>query len=197
MHPVLAKAFDPLVEEIETASLEELQISPDLTFQRWCAQEVVEHLILSLKTSREELQHRLSTKAYPSRSTNIYQRIIKLHVCWFGWMPNGVPALQSLEPVQFAPQDGPVLAVRLLWEADELSKILAECRIVFGMLPCGYHPMCGVLRVEEWRSYHAVQCHHHTRQFREAVDFARKHPEQMRLSKTGIERMVTDAGHEE
>ena len=176
MHPVLAQAIQPFAEEIATVRLAEAQVSPDPKSERWCGQQVVEHLILSLKKSREGLQHRLKSSRSRTTLATLLQHIIKIQV-FLGSMPRGVPALPSLTPIEFVPQDGPVLAARLLAEAEELSKVLAECRLAFGLRPCGSHPIYGPLRVEEWRQYHSVHCRHHVRQFKEAVDFARKHPE--------------------
>ena len=185
MHPVLAQAIQPFAEEIATVRLAEAQVSPDPKSERWCGQQVVEHLILSLKKSREGLQHRLKSSRPHSDSISLLQHIIKIQI-FLGSMPRGVPAIPSLMPIEFVPQDGPTLAARLLAEAEELSKVLAECRLAFGLRPCGSHPIYGPLRVEEWRNYHAVHCRHHVRQFKEAVDFARKHPELQGLRESDL-----------
>jgi hypothetical protein len=81
-----------------------------------------------------------------------------------------------------------MLSARLLAEAEELSKVLAECRLAFGTRPCGNHPIYGALRVEEWRNYHAVHIRHHIPQFRECVAFARKHADAPGLDEAAEEK---------
>src|ERR1035438_9620771 len=75
MHPVLAQAIQPFAEEIATVRLAEAQVSPDPKSERWCGQQVVEHLILSLKKSREGLQHRLKSSRSHSDSISLLQHI--------------------------------------------------------------------------------------------------------------------------
>lgn len=186
MHPVLADSVFPLAEHVAGVSLVEAQVSPSTDTRRWSGQQVVEHLILSFRQSREELQKRLKIDRSPSRSASWVQWIIKVQVCVFHWMPEGVPTSYALRPTGLEPQDGPTLAARFVEEAEMLNKALADARIVFGMRPCGYHPMYGPLRVEEWRVYHAVHCRHHMRQFDAAIDFARSHPVEVQRVRDGV-----------
>jgi hypothetical protein len=194
MHPVLAKAIHPVAEQIATVTLAEAQVSANSELRRWSGQEVVEHLILSIQKSKEELQRRLKSKNSPFYSCTFIQWVIKFQLLWFGSMPRGIPATHSLSPHRIVAQDGPALAARLLSEAEELSKALAECRIAFGVRPCGNHPIYGPLRVEEWRRYHAVHCRHHLQQFKEAIDFARKHPMSQRQPEASVAPVDADAG---
>ncbi len=173
MHPVLADAVFPLAEQIAAASLRDAQVSPDPTLHKWSGQQVVEHLILTIQQSKQELSKRLANGESPSRSSTWLQWILKTQVCFFQSMPEGISTFSALRPGQFEPQDGPTLAARLLDAAEDMNKTLAQCRIAFGMRPCGYHPMYGAMRVEEWRVYHRVHCRHHQPQFEEAIRLAR------------------------
>jgi hypothetical protein len=188
MHPVLANAIRPFAEQIAAVSLAEAQVAPNSDLNRWCGQQVVEHLILGFQKSTSELRSRLKDGEAPSVTGTLLQWIIKTQVCWFGSMSQGVPTYRSLYPSEFVTQDGPALASRFLAEAEELSKALADCRLVFGMRPCGRHPIYGPLRVEEWRVCHAVHCRHHLPQFKAAIDFARSHPELQSFHEPGIVR---------
>jgi hypothetical protein len=134
---------------------------------------VIEHVILCFKQSKDELRRRLASGESPARSASLLQWMLKTQVCFFHSMSSGIPASTVLRPSEFVPQDGAGLAARLLAEGEELNKTLAECRIAFGMRPCGYHPMYGPLRVEEWRVYHRVHCIHHLWQFDETIRLAR------------------------
>jgi len=172
MHPVLADAVFPLAEQVAAASLRDAQVSPDPTLHKWSAQQVVEHVILAMQQSKLELSKRLASGESPARSSTWLQWFLKTQLCFFQSMPQGVSTFSALRPGQFEPQDGPTMAARLLDAAEELNKTLAQCRIVFGMRPCGRHPMYGSMRVEEWRVYHRVHCKHHQPQFEEAIRLA-------------------------
>jgi hypothetical protein len=195
MHPVLARAAYAFAEEVAATGLAEAQISPDPKLSRWCGQQVVEHLILSLRKSREELQRCLRSKSSRSRRSTLLEHALSLQV-FLGSMPRGLPALPSLTPGPFTPQDGKMLSARLLAEAEELSKVLAECRLVFGLRPCGTHPIYGSLRVEEWRNYHAVHFRHHLKQFKGSVAFARRNLESNDLDGADGSEPRTGRGNE-
>jgi hypothetical protein len=174
MHPVLAKAVYPLAELVAAVGLNEAQLSPNSELHQWCAQQVVEHLILTFQSSRGELERRLKSGGSPASSASLLQWILRVQVCTFGSMSAGVSTTLSLRPTRFVPQDGKALAERLLAEAEALDKDLSACRIAFGLRPCGYHAMYGPLRVEEWRVYHSVHIRHHQRQFEDAIRLARR-----------------------
>ena len=182
MHPVLAKAVNSFAEEVASVDLAEAQISPDPKLNRWSGQQVVEHLILSMRKSREGLEQVLKSKSSRSNRATLLQHALSLQL-FFGSMSRGMPALPSVTPVAFVPEDGMLLSARLLGEAEDLSKVLAECRLVFGLQPCGNHPIYGPLRVEEWRNYHAVHFRHHLKQFKGSIAFARKQLELGNLDK--------------
>lgn len=187
MHPVLASAADAFTEELAAVDLAEAQISPDPNLNRWCGQQVAEHLILCMRRSREDLQSCLRSKSSRSKRSTLLQHVLTLQL-FFGRMSRGMQALPSLTPVKFTPQDGMTLSARLLAEAEELSKVLADCRLAFGLRPCGEHPIYGPLRVEEWRHYHAVHLRHHLKQLKETIAFARKQLEPRGLRRVSPQR---------
>jgi hypothetical protein len=195
MHPVLASAAYAFTEELAPVRLAEAQISPDPILNRWCGQQVAEHLILCMRRSREDLQRCLRSKSSGSKKSTLLQHALTLQL-FFGRMSRGIQALPSLTPVSFTPEDGTMLSARLLAEAEELSKVLAECRLAFGLRPCGDHPIYGPLRVEEWRHYHAVHLRHHLKQFKETIAFARKQPEMRGLKRAVPEEYEALSGGE-
>ena len=65
---------------------------------------------------------------------------------------------------------------RLLDAAKVVDNLLAVCRRVYGMEPCGEHWMYGPLRVEDWRAYTAIHIRHHLKQLKVAVNYARNPP---------------------
>lgn len=176
IHPVIERDLEPFCEILRGASLAELQVIPGVSAQYWCGQQVVEHLLLTLERSREELTLRLEQRRLKMHKRTLLQAVIKSHLFWFHSMPRGIIAPRSLRPEEWTPMNGSELAVRLLDAAQEVDGLLAMCRRVYGMEPCGEHWMYGPLRVEDWRAYHAIHIHHHLKQLKTAIDYARNPP---------------------
>jgi len=175
MDSVLANTLKPIADELATVSQAQAQASPRPTMDDWCGQEVVEHLILTFKKSTEELESRLKSKTPPANGSTLYQLPLKIQLLWFGSMTAGTIAPPSLVPGKFVPQDGPALSARLLAEAEQLSKTLAQSEAVFGKRPCGDHPIYGPLSAAGWRKYHELHCRQHATQLKAAINFARAH----------------------
>jgi hypothetical protein len=54
-----------------------------------------------------------------------------------------------------------------------MDQQLVAARRKFGIQACGEHPFFGVMRVDEWRRYHAVHARHHENQLRNAIRYAK------------------------
>jgi len=175
MHPVLKSSLDPLVKLIETLSRDEAQVQPLPGQGRWCAQQIIEHLILTYKQTSDSLSRQLKTGRIPKSRRNVLEFILRLQTIGVGYMPSGVPAMRSVRPTDFDPEDGATIAARFTAAAEEMDGLLSESRRRFGIQACGEHPLYGVLRVDEWRRYHAVHAKHHRSQLREAIRYARTH----------------------
>ncbi len=158
------------------ASREELQLIPGVSAQYWCGQQVVEHLLLTLERSRAELALRLEQRRLRMHKRTLLQAVIKSHVFWFHRMPRGVITPRGLRPETWEPMSGAELAARLMDAARGVDELLAMCRRVYGMEPCGEHWMYGPLRVEDWRAYTAIHIHHHQKQLKVAIEYARNPP---------------------
>jgi len=173
MHPIFSSALESFTNELSAASLEDLQVSPGVGMHRWCGQQIVEHLLMTIERSKVEIDRRLASPRQPMTSRSLIQRIIKAALFWFGTMPRGVLAPRSLHPYQWIPADGRALASRLTVASCQLDNLLVVARRVYGMEPCGEHHIYGPLRVEEWRAYHAKHIRHHLVQLRSALVFSR------------------------
>jgi hypothetical protein len=173
MHPVLKSALQPLADEISPLSQEEAQIPPTPGQGRWCAQQIVEHLILSYELTSGELSKQLKSGRVPRNRRNLLEFLLRVQTIGLGFMPSGVPSMRALRPTDYVPEQGAAVAARFLAAAEEMDALLVSCRKAFGIQACGEHPFFGVMRVDEWRRYHAVHAKHHLPQLREAIRFAR------------------------
>jgi Protein of unknown function (DUF1569) len=173
MHPVLKSALEPLAEEIRPLSLEEAQVPPMPGQGRWCAQQVLEHLILTYKLTSDSVSRQLKSGRVPKNRRNLLEFFLRVQTIGVGYMPDGVPAMRAVRPTHFTPQAGPGVAARFLEAAEAMDVLLVAGRKKFGVEACGEHPFFGVMRVDEWRRYHAIHAAHHAAQLRNAIRYAR------------------------
>jgi hypothetical protein len=174
MHPVLKTALEPLAKEIAGLSMEEAQVPPLPGHGRWSAQQIMEHLILTYKLTSETLSKQLKTGKVPRNRRNVLEFVLRVQTLGFGYMPDGVPSMRSVRPANFTPEPGEAIVTRFLAAAEEMDKLLVASRKKFGIQACGEHPFFGVMRVDEWRRYHAIHARHHLSQLQNAARFARE-----------------------
>jgi hypothetical protein len=173
MHPVLKSALEPLAEQVATLTAEEAQIAPLPGQGRWCAQQILEHLILTYRLTSESVCRQLKNGRVPRNRRNLLEFMLRVQTIGLGFMPNGVPSIRAFRPGEYAPENGPAIAARFLEAAEEMDQRLVAARRKFGIQACGEHPFFGVMRVDEWRRYHAVHAAHHVDQLRHAIRYAR------------------------
>ena len=173
MHPVLKSALEPLAEQIEVLSIEEAQVVPLPGQGRWCAQQILEHLILTYGETVEAVNRQLRTGRVPRNRRNLLEFFLRVQTIGLGYMPKGIPAIRTVRPSEFTPGDGASIAKRFLEAAETMDQVLVAARKKFGIQACGTHPLFGVMRVDEWRRYHAVHARHHANQLRNTIRFAK------------------------
>jgi hypothetical protein len=173
MHPVLKSALEPLAEQVAKLTKEEAQVVPLPGQGNWCAQQILEHLMLTYRLTSNEVSRQLKTGRVPRNRRNVLEFLLRVQTIGLGYMPNGIPSIRAFRPNDFAPEDGPVIAARFLKMAEEMDSQLVAARRKFGIQACGEHPFFGVMRVDEWRRYHAVHAAHHVGQLRNAIRYAK------------------------
>jgi hypothetical protein len=173
MHPVLKSALEPLAQLVESVTQQEAQVPPLPGQGRWCAQQIMEHLILTYELTSSVVSRQLKSGRVPKHRRSILEFILRVQTIGLGYMPGGIPAIRAVRPGEYTPQSGAEIAKRFLKAAEEMDVQLVAARKKFGIQICGEHPMFGVMRVDEWRRYHAVHARHHLKQLRNAIRYAR------------------------
>jgi Protein of unknown function (DUF1569) len=173
MHPVLKSALLPLAEQISSVSMEEAQVRPLPGQDRWCAQQIMEHLILTYKLTSDSVDKQLKSGRVPRNKRGLLEFVLRVQTIALGHMPGGVPAMKAVRPYNFTPEPGSAIVVRFLQAAEDMDVLLVAARKKFGIQACGRHPFFGVMRVDEWRRYHAVHAKHHEAQLANALRYAR------------------------
>ena len=173
MHPVLKSALKPLAEKIESVSLEDAQVRPLPGQDRWSAQQVIEHLILTYKLTSASVAKQMASGRVPKNKRRMLEFVLRMQTIGLGHMPEGVPAMRAVRPEHFTPEAGCDIAVRFMQAAEEMDELLVAARKKFGIQACGVHPFFGIMRVDEWRRYHALHARHHAGQLERAIRYAR------------------------
>jgi hypothetical protein len=187
MHAVFQSAFRELADELGRFDATSAIGHPWARPHCWSAQQIVEHLVLSLDGTRNTLEERLA-KGRPGRNLHRSRTewVLQLMILSAGHMPKGVGATRETTPKGILPSMGVgELAERLETAIESLDATLDECRQRFGMERVARHFLLGPLRVDQWRRYHVLHLRHHLKQMcelREAlsVEVLRK-PEMARV----------------
>jgi len=174
MHPVLKVSLQPLAEAIRPVSLEEAQVQPAPGQERWSAQQVIEHLILTYGLTSDSVHRQLKSGLVPKGRRNLLKSFLRMQTLGLGYMPSGIRAIQAVRPKNLIPMDGAKLSERYLEAAEAMDVALVQGRKKFGIQPCGEHPFYGAMRVDEWRRYHAIHGRHHLLQLRHAIRNAKE-----------------------
>ena len=176
MHPVLKAALEPLAEQVAGLTKDEAQVPPLPGQGRWCAQQVLEHLILTYQLTTASVCKHLKSGRVPKNRRNLLEFFLRVQTIGMGYMPDGVPAIRAFRPGEFVPADGPAIAARFLQAAEAMDLQLVAARRKFGIQACGEHPFFGTMRVDEWRRYHSLHAAHHLKQLNNAIRYAKAHP---------------------
>lgn len=169
MHPVFESPFREVSAELAQFDATSASVHPWGRPHCWSVQQIVEHLELSMETTRIALEERLA-KGRPERHLQRTRTewMLQLMILSAGHMPRGVGATDETTPGARANASGTrELTQRLETAIESFDATLDRCRQRFGMERVGRHFLLGPLRIDQWRRYHALHLRHHLRQMRE------------------------------
>jgi hypothetical protein len=173
MHPVLQQVFDGYRPTLADRPATWCQLHPRQDDRLWSAQELIEHLVLTCRSTTRELEKRLE-RGHPTRahSTSL-QWFLQLVVLSFGRMPRGVPAPIFARPEQlhWNAMGGSELLESLRQEMDHMDERISECRQRFGIQRVASHFLLGPLRPDQWRRFHVIHIRHHLEQLKRIEKF--------------------------
>ncbi|HZZ41270.1 MAG TPA: DUF1569 domain-containing protein [Acidobacteriaceae bacterium] len=168
MHPVLQQVFDSYQPALTERPSEWCQLHPVHDERQWSAQELIEHLVLTCRSTSRELEKRLE-RGHPTRAHSTpLQWFLQLVVLSFGRMPDGVPAPIFARPDQlhWSPMSGSELLEMLRQEMERMDDRISECRQRFGIQRTASHFLLGPLRPDQWRRFHVIHIRHHLDQLK-------------------------------
>jgi hypothetical protein len=150
-----------LIDATAGMSEEEMSRHPE---GKWCAAEVLEHLYLTYTGTVKGFE-RVIEKGHPAMTpATLRQRVAKLTVLVFGYMPEGRKA-----PAMAVPKGLPPEKVRAEMGAKigEMDEIISRCESQVGAgKKVMEHMILGPLTAPQWRKFHLVHGLHHVKQIR-------------------------------
>jgi hypothetical protein len=168
MHPVLCSVFDSYAAALSAQPADWCQLHPRQDDRFWSAQELIEHLVLTLRSSSGALEKRLERGRPTAARCTPVQWMVKTAVLSSGRMPRGVSAPVFARPDQlhWTPMNGAELVQLLRQEIDRMDALLDTCRQRFGLQRIASHFLLGPLRADQWRRFHTIHIRHHLGQLR-------------------------------
>jgi hypothetical protein len=172
MHALLdsvAEEYARLLDGLDAASS---RVHPRDDAMCWCAQELVEHLILTYRSTEGALEERIR-KGRPtlaertSKHLDLWEKTIAL-----GQIPSGGKAPEPVTPgkLHLDAATGSELAAMLRAELARMDGLLDRCEAMFGEKPTASHFIFGPLTAEQWRVFHAVHSRHHLGQLQRILE---------------------------
>lgn len=167
MGPEFQQISDAWRTELAGRASSWCQVHPREDDRQWSAQQLVEHLVLALRSSARVLETRL-LRGHPSRrKSTLLERALRLLILTRRRMPHGAAAPPFVRPGQLGwpPMDGVHLTALLGQELEEMDRLIARCEERFGRHRVATHFLLGPLRPDQWRLFHVIHCRHHLEQF--------------------------------
>ena len=134
---------------------------------KWNIQQIVEHLLLTYRSTAVLVRARLEKGTPTKASPSLAQRIGQFTLITAGYFPPGQRAPEAVCPSQPASlQTGEELIRRVREEMRVMDKALAQAAAVFGDRRFASHSILGPLSANQWSRFHLVHGKHHARQIR-------------------------------
>jgi hypothetical protein len=171
VHPLLNQTRDLLAAPLAGCSAEQVGRHPGDDPSRWSAQQIVEHLCATWRSTIGGIEDRVQ-KGRPLRSRpTLTQRCKQLAVCEFGFLPKNREAPAAVRPKDApgVPLTGDELVAHfsdtLAAMDDALNRIEPQARDS----PVMTHFLLGPLSVRQWRRFHRAHARHHAAQIARAI----------------------------
>jgi DinB superfamily len=155
--------LEQLKEAVESAtagmSSEQLSWHPK---DKWSTAEVLEHLYLTYTGTTKGFEKVLQSGKPLTTRVSLRQRLRKVAVLGFSYMPAG-----RVAPTNTRPKGLPVekIVSEIGTKIAAMDEIIAQCEARFGLgLPLLDHPVLGPLTGAQWRKFHLVHGQHHVKQ---------------------------------
>jgi len=171
VHPLLNETRDLLAKALAGCSAGQLIQHPAGDPTRWNAQEIVEHLCATWRSTTGGIEDRLQ-KGRPLRTRpTLAQRCRQLAVCEFGFLPKKREAPSAVRPKDApeVPLTGDELIAHFSATLAAMDDVLNQIEPQAKNAPVLTHFLLGPLSVRQWRRFHRAHARHHAAQMERAI----------------------------
>ena len=171
VHPLLDQTRELLAAPLAGCSAEQVGRHPGGDPMRWSAQQIIEHLSATWRSTANGIEDRLQ-KDRPLRTRpTLAQRCKQLAVCECGFLPRRRKAPPAVLPSQpdAEPLSGDELIARLTATLAAMDRVLNRIEPQAKGAPALTHFLLGPMNVRQWRRFHRVHARHHIKQIERAM----------------------------
>ncbi len=176
MHPVFHSIVASYAETLNGLTAQQVHVHPASDPSRWNAQQIVEHLVLSYRSTRDVLGERLEKgRATQAPITREHEVLWRKYI-GAGRFPQGSKARKEVSPgnCDIPGQCGKELASFFESEIEKMDAQLSCCAEKFGTQPMASHFAFGPLSADQWREFHVLHARHHLVQIHNLVSDMRE-----------------------
>jgi hypothetical protein len=172
VHPLLDQTRDLLAAPLAGCSAEQVARHPAGDSTRWSAQQTVEHLCATWRSTTGGIEDRLQKGRPLLTRPTLAQRCTQLAVCECGFLPKRREAPSAVRPSDDAPRvllTGDDLIARFSATLAALDDVLNRIEPQAKDAPVLTHFLLGPLSVRQWRRFHRTHARHHAAQIERAI----------------------------
>jgi hypothetical protein len=167
MNPDLHQLQHELARSLQGLNSAQTQLRSSSRPDCWSIQQIVEHLLLTYKSTEDALNARLF-KGTPTRAkVSLVQRVKQYAVMRLGYFPTGRKAPPPVTPPSLTvhPLSGEALTHAVDKHLASLDTVCHEAEKFFGSTArFATHAVLGPLHVYHWRKFQLIHGRHHIKQ---------------------------------
>ena len=166
MHPAFDSVEHAYAQALAGVSAAQARLHPEGDPNQWSAQDLIEHLILTYRSTADVLEERLR-KGRPTLAPLLPEHEMRWRkTILAGRFPEGGKAPERTRPGQLplGELSGAELALRFKADLERVDGLLKECAEKFGLQPMASHFAFGPLTTDQWREFHTAHARHHLAQ---------------------------------
>ena len=165
MHADLQLLDRQVAAALKRLNVRQTQLTPREHPEKWGTQQIVEHLLLSMRASTLEIEARITKRTSTGSQPTLVQRVMQWVVLGLGRFPNGRRAPAAVSPNRpTALRRGSELAEKMHAALAEYDEVATRAEALFGSQRAVSHVILGPLSMAQWRRFHILHVRHHLRQ---------------------------------
>jgi hypothetical protein len=171
VHPLLDEIRERVSAPLAGCSAEQVARHPAGDPARWSAQQIVEHLSATWRSTTSGIEDRLRKRRPLLTRPTLVQRSMQLAVCECGYFPKARKAPPAVQPGAVSGEllSGDELIARFSATLAAMDSTLNRIETQSKNAPVLTHFLLGPLSAQRWRRFHRTHARHHTRQIERAI----------------------------